>query len=358
MHPLSLVPAAFALAAAFAAAPAVSATFTTLSGEAPIVIAHRGASGYLPEHTLAAYELGALMGADYIEPDLVITADGVAVALHDLSLARTTNVEALFAPRNGGYNASEFTLAEIKTLTVEPVGTSSTTFPGFTPSSPDPFRVPTFREVLDLVNEFNAANGTDIGVYPEVKATSAALNRIVVEELIATGFGAPGAKAFIQSFDFNALREIALIQSELGTDIDQIALGFALEVGGELGLVLPPFSPPFSILPLSDIALFADGVGVSISSPALGAPFIALAHDLGLEVHAYTFNRADPDLAAEQLLPLFAIGLDGFFTNFPDSGVAAVARAAGATVVPLPASGLLLAGALGVVALVGRRRSA
>ncbi|MEX2519447.1 MAG: glycerophosphodiester phosphodiesterase family protein [Paracoccaceae bacterium] len=347
MKLLKLLPTALALLAG----PAFGATFNTLSGEAPIVIAHRGASGYLPEHTLEAYELGAFLGADYIEPDLVITSDGVAVALHDASLARTTNVESLFAPRNGGYSASEFTLAEIKTLTVEPVGSASTSYPGFTPGATDPFRVPTFREVLDLVNQYNATNGADIGVYPEVKANDPALNRIVVEELIATGFGDPGDKVFIQSFSFDTLRDIALIQEELGTDIAQVALGTALEVDDVFGLRVTSTT----LLPLDQIALFADGLGVSRSSPGMGAEFISAAHALGMLVHAYTFNIADLDAASAQIAPFIEAGLDGFFSNFPDSGVEAVSRA---SVVPLPATGLLLISAIAALGFARRRKAA
>ncbi|MCE8472649.1 hypothetical protein LZ189_27030, partial [Rhodovulum sulfidophilum] len=120
----------------FSTAPAGAASlYNTLDGNAPLIVAHRGASGYLPEHTLGGYELALEMGADVIEPDLQMTADGVLVAMHDATLARTTNVEALFAPRNGAYRVSDFTLAEIKSLTVEPTGaTASTDYPGFAPS--------------------------------------------------------------------------------------------------------------------------------------------------------------------------------------------------------------------------------
>ena len=101
----------------------------------PQVIAHRGASGYLPEHTLGGYELAIKMGADFIEPDLQISKDGALVAIHDDTLQRTTNVTSLFAQRNGGYKVADFTLAEIKTLTVLPTGTGKTSYPGFTPSA-------------------------------------------------------------------------------------------------------------------------------------------------------------------------------------------------------------------------------
>ncbi|MCO4093756.1 MAG: hypothetical protein HEQ37_05780 [Acidovorax sp.] len=117
----------------------VAAAATTNAPAQPQVIAHRGASGYLPEHTLGGYELAIRMGADFIEPDLQITKDGALVAIHDDTLTRTTNVAALFAQRNGGYKVSDFTLAEIKTLTVVPTSTGKTSYPGFTPSAASPF---------------------------------------------------------------------------------------------------------------------------------------------------------------------------------------------------------------------------
>lgn len=141
------------LAAAFVfGAVAVSADgFSTLDGDAPLVIAHRGASAYLPEHTLAGYELAIRMGADIVEPDVQLTSDGALVAMHDTELTHTTDVVSVFAPRNGGDKVSDFTLAEIRTLTVMPTSPASTGHPGFTPSGPDAFKVPTLREVLDLV---------------------------------------------------------------------------------------------------------------------------------------------------------------------------------------------------------------
>lgn len=343
-----------------AAMPAGAATFTTLSGAAPIVIAHRGASGYQPEHTLAAYELAARLGADYIEPDVVITSDGVAIALHDTSLARTTDVEARFAPRNGGYAAVDFTLAEIKTLTVDvapatPVGQSA--IPDFAPTLATPFAVPTLQEVVDLVTGYNAANGTDIGLYPELKTADPGLNRIIVTTLIDAGFSTAADKAYIQSFDLQTLRDVAVVQAELGSSIRQIALGAARVEDGVPKLIRSLTGGT----PLDEIASFADGVGPSLFARAdLGvgvtAEFVRLAHDLGLEVHPYTFNRADPKAAYAELKGYFDIGIDGFFTNYTDVARAAIARfEAGPAPVPLPATGLLLLAGLAGLGAVRRR---
>ena len=342
--------------------PAGAATFTTLSGAAPIVIAHRGASGYEPEHTLAAYELAARLGADYIEPDVVITSDGVAIALHDTSLNRTTDVEALFAPRGGGYEAANFTLAEIKTLTVDygpatPVSQSA--IPDFVPTSATPFAVPTLQEVVDLVTTYNADNGTDIGLYPELKTADPDLNRIIVGTLIDAGLSTAADKVYIQSFDLQTLRDVALVQAELGSDIRQIALG-AARVEDGIPMLIRSLTEG---TPLGEISAFVDGIGPSLFARAdLGvgvtSDFVRLAHGLGLEVHPYTFNEPDPEAAYAEFASYFNIGIDGFFTNYTDVARDAIARyEAMPAPVPLPASGLLiLAGIAGLGAF--RRRAA
>ncbi len=344
-----------------AAMPAGAATFNTLTGAAPIIIAHRGASGYQPEHTLAAYELAARLGADYIEPDVVITSDGVAIALHDTTLDRTTDVEALFGPRNGGYDAVDFTLAEIRTLTVDhapatPVNESA--IPDFVPTSATPYGVPTLQEVVDLVTGYNAANGTDIGLHPELKTADPALNRIIVSTLVEAGFSTAGDKVYIQSFDLQTLRDVAAVQAELGSTIRQVALG-AARVEDGVPMVICSLTGG---TPLGDIADFVDGVGPSLfANPDLGigvtSVFVGLAHDLGLEVHPYTFNEADPEAAYAAFVGYFDSGIDGFFTNYTDVARTSLARyEATPSPVPLPAPGLaLLVGVAGLVAIRRRR---
>lgn len=148
---------AFALALAASAVQASSVMpsglFRTLSGQAPVVIGHRGAAAYLPENSLGGYELAAAQGADYVETDVHLSADGVAIVMHDTTLNRTTNIEDLFAPRNDGYAVADFTAAEIATLTTDPTGPAGTTYPGFTPASLDPYKVPTFAAFLDTGSE-------------------------------------------------------------------------------------------------------------------------------------------------------------------------------------------------------------
>ena len=167
VHRTRLLPIALVL---LTIGTAAHAALPQLSGQAPIVIAHRGASGYLPEHTLGGYELAVKMGADHIEPDLQLTKDGHLVAMHDATLTRTTNVATLFVPRNGSYGVADFTLAEVKTLTVKPVGAAGTTYPGFTPVSGEPYRVPTFDEVIDLARSLGAITDREIGIYPRGQA--------------------------------------------------------------------------------------------------------------------------------------------------------------------------------------------
>jgi glycerophosphoryl diester phosphodiesterase len=343
-----------AAAVAACAGSADAAPFKTLTGAAPIVIAHRGASGYLPEHTLAAYELGIKLGAAYIEPDLQITRDGHLVAMHDVTLTRTTNVESLFAPRNGGYAVTEFTLAEIKSLTVEPFGPqASTAYPGFTPSVADPFKVPTFREVLDFLNASNAASGKNVGVYPEAKKPISPLQlQSVVSELKAAGFEDEADKVFIQSFSFQALRDLAGIQTDQGTDMLLVALG----TPGFNGTDFTLRETGVETLTLADIAGIADGVGVSYTNSGFSADFVAAAHALGLQVHAYTLRPLDQQQSDDLVARMIAAGVDGFFTDYTDRALASVIAQTPAPV-PLPAAGwLLIAGLGGLVAL--RRRAA
>ena len=226
----------------------------------PQVIAHRGASGYLPEHTLAGYELAIRMGADFIEPDLQMSKDGVLVAMHDDTLQRTTNIASLFAPRNGGYKVADFTLAEIKTLTVLPTGTGKTSYPGFTPSAADPFKVPTFQEVAGLVQAQSSAAGRRIGLYPEAKQAD-----LVMEDGIL--------KALAQK------------------DVASFSEG--------VGLVINAAAYPIT------------------------RDYIAQAHAAGLKVHGWTFAQADATLSAAEYRKYLDMGMDGMFANYPDLGVAA-----------------------------------
>lgn len=342
-----------ALAVLAAISPAGAATIKTLNGEKPVLIAHRGASGYLPEHTLAGYELGIKMGADYIEPDLQMTADGVAVVMHDGTLNRTTNVEALFAPRNGGYKVSDFTLAEIKTLTVEPTRTAGTEYPGFTPSMANPFQVPTFEEVLDWLSAKNAADGTQIGVYPESKTPyDAALNAEIIRAMQAHGYTDAADKVILQSFSFQAAAELDDLLDQNGMEAVIAQLGYATLQDGVFGV-----TSDGGFRTLEEIAGYADGLGMSLGG-ALGADFVSAAHDLGLAVHVWTFRPTSLDQAMAQMVPVLEWGVDGIFTDYADLG-RAVIDTTYPTAVPVPAAlPLALAGIGAIGALRLRRRAA
>ena len=340
----------FSLLAPFANA----ATFNTLSGEAPIVVAHRGASGYLPEETLGGYELALQMGADYIEPDVQMTKDGELVAIHDATLTRTTNVASLFAPRNGGYAVKDFTLEEIKTLTVVPTGALSnadSTYPGFTPSMADPYKVPTLAEVLDLLTEWNTANGTSVGVYPESKTPyNSAQNQKIVQTLVEKGYTSAEDKVILQSFVYASIVEMGEALEANGAEAQLAQLGGVQMVNGVYGV-----TGTDGFHTLEQIAAVADGVGVSYTG--ITEAFIAAAHELGLVVHAYTFRPLSEEQAFALIQPMIDWGLDGFFTDYTNFG-RAVVDANIVAPVPVPAALPLLLAGLGGLAVLRRRKAA
>jgi len=309
-----------------------------LDGAAPLVLAHRGASGYLPEHTLAGYELAVKLGADYIEPDLQLSKDGVLVAMHDDTLTRTTDAQTLF-PGRASYAVSEFTLAELKTMTVKPVGTASTTYPGFTPTSPDPFRIPTFQEVINLARSLSLGAGREVGIYPEAKQADPVMENKILETLIANGY--TGAdKVFIQSFSIDTIKSINDKQTLLGADFDLIVLSSSSTALVNYGL--------------GSLKSFADGVGVSITGAGMTESFVDLAHAAGLLVHGYTFSKTG-SAADVEYQKFFGWGVDGVFSNYSDLAVAS--RATFLAAIPEPESWVLMALGLGVLGAAARRRA-
>ena len=264
----------------------------------PIVIAHRGASGHRPEHTLAAYELGARMGADYIEPDLVSTRDGHLVARHENEISATTDVgeRPEFSERRAtktidgvtmdGWFAEDFTLAELKTLRVRE------RIPDLRPGNAEHdgrYEIPTFQEVIDLAARLS------VGIYPETKhptyhrSIGLPLEPALVDALRRNGLDHPGAKVFVQSFEPGNLR---LLRAELGVPLVQL-LGPRGD-GGPEGL--------------RAIAGYADAVGPAkahiVPRDAAGASrppttFVDDAHAARLLVHPYTFRRENTFLPAE-----------------------------------------------------------
>ncbi|MDR6155990.1 glycerophosphoryl diester phosphodiesterase [Acidovorax delafieldii] len=290
----------------------------------PQVIAHRGASGYLPEHTLGGYELAIRMGADFIEPDLQITKDGALVAIHDDTLNRTTNVATLFAQRNGGYKVSDFTLAEIKTLTVVPTGTGKASYPGFTPSSANAFAVPTFQEVVDLAKKQSSTAGREVGIYPEAKQADPAMEDGILKTLAANGYNAT-SKVFIQSFSDAMLRSLRTKQVAQNNKMPLILLGVATTAADGTARMGVTGATGVQALALKDVAAFTEGVGVLINNTTypVTKSFIDQAHAAGLKVHGWTFAQADAAPAAAEFRKYLDMGMDGMFANYPDLAVTA-----------------------------------
>jgi len=313
---------------ALAATPAIAKDSNKAN---KIVIAHRGASGYLPEHTLEAYAMAYTMGADYIEQDLVMTADGNLICLHDIHLERTTNVEEVFPDRargDGRWYAADFTLAEIKQLNVHERANADGTpaFPDRFRIDSKGFRVPTLVEVIEMVQELNRIRGRSVGIYPETKspafhdAEGLSLEEPLLAILAGYGYQGLDALVFIQSFDPTNLKEMRF---GLGTDLPLVQL-----ISGSSG-----FDWLVTEEGLDDIATYANGIGPSkrriedadgnsIDKNAL----VKGAHARGLVVHPYTF-RADslPDqyrnLEQELRRFYFTYGVDGLFTDHADRAV-------------------------------------
>lgn len=302
-------------------------------GAKPMIIAHRGASGYLPEHTLEAKAMAYAMGADYLEQDVVLTQDGVPIVVHDIILDAVTNVAEVFPGRaraDGHFYALDFTLAEIKRLKVhERVDPQSgqPAFPGRFPlEAVVGFQIPTLEEEIVMVQGLNRSTGRNVGIYLELKEPAfhqregKDIGPVVLELLSRYGYTRRADKVFVQCFDPVYLR---YLRQTLGTDLRLIQLLSS----SQAALVTPEA--------LDTIARYADGIGPSLSLvmsfDAQGRPrytdLVEQAHARGLAVHAYT-GRADalpPGVPSfEHLLEAAFVGagLDAIFTDHPDRAVA------------------------------------
>ncbi|MFC3551749.1 glycerophosphodiester phosphodiesterase family protein [Lysobacter cavernae] len=397
--------------AAFAKEPAVTDTPTRHSHRdhhGLIVIGHRGASGYRPEHTLEAYRLAIRQGADFIEPDLVATKDGVLIARHENEISGTTDVAARpeFANRRTtktidgvamtGWFTEDFTLAEIKTLRakerIPAVRPDNTRFDGM-------YQVPTFAEVVQLAKRYSRPDRV-IGIYPETKhptyfakegrrldgspiATS--LGRKLIETLVAEGFTDP-RRVYIQSFEFENLIELKKqVMPQAGVDLPLVQLyddiyeakpydvvynashgadlaalygGLTTQVEGRLGagtrygaLATEPVLMwmkanyatgigPWkgSLLPRSPLPAKVDANGdgqAELASQGTGLvhPMLGWALKAGLQVHPYTLRAEEsylaqtpdgiPQSVIAEAMQLYGLGVQGFFIDQPDQGVAA-----------------------------------
>lgn len=286
-----------------------------------LVIAHRGASGSRPEHTLESYKLAIEMGADCIEPDLVMTKDGVLIARHENELSDTTNVAEVFPSRKTkkmidgqevrGFFSEDLTLSEIQKLrTKERLPIRNQSFNG-------QFKVPAFSEVLELVRAESAARGREICIYPETKHSAyfrgigLPIEEPLIAELTKFGFNRPNAPIYIQSFESDNLKELRkttdfklvqlidepMSQRLIEGDADLVAIHqYASGIGPHKGLVL-----------------------------AGGKGFVERVQKFGLVIHPWT-HRAEPEFvlppfkgdADAEFRALYETGIDGIFSDNPE----------------------------------------
>lgn len=312
----------------------------------PIVIAHRGASGERPEHTLAAYDLAIQQGADVIEPDLVPTKDGVLVARHENEIGETTDVadHAEFAARRTtrtidgrtvtGWFTEDFTLAELKRLRARErlpkLRPGNTAYDGRE-------AIPTLQEVIDLTKRRSAELGRTIAIYPETKlptyfaSIGLGTDEPLVRALHAAGWSTADAPVFIQSFEVANLQRLSRM-----TRVRLIQLLDAS--GGPADGARPSYATMAMPDGLRGIAAYAWGIGPNKGMLSDGA-LVRDAHRAGLRVHPWTFRAENQFLAQPfrrgqdpagrgdlrgEIAAALRLGIDGFFTDFPAIGVAAV----------------------------------
>jgi glycerophosphoryl diester phosphodiesterase len=291
----------------------------------PLVIAHRGASGHLPEHTLEGYALAAELGADFIECDLVATKDGHLIARHEPNIVNSTDVadRPEFAARRRtmevdgrpeeGFFTSDFTLAEIRSLRArQTVAERPQGFNGR-------FGIPSFEDVVALAQRKSLELGRVIGVYPEIKhpghhrQLGLRLEARMVDSLERVGWSRRDAPVIIQSFEPASLKAL---RGMTRARLVQL-LGAQGDIASEAGL--------------REVAGYADGIGPSKGVVLRAGPeLIERAHRLRLQVHVYTFRNEARSLAPEhagnpvhEYLQFFALGADGVFSDFPETAVAA-----------------------------------
>jgi glycerophosphoryl diester phosphodiesterase len=348
----------------------------------PLVIGHRGASGYLPEHTLEGYALAVELGADFIEPDLVATKDGHLIARHEPNITNTTDVatRAEFASRRrtgvlvdgaaeDGWFAFDFTLAEIKTLRAKQA------FAERPQQFNGRFEIPTFEEVIALAKRKSREVGRTIGVYPETKHPTLhqrlglPLEGRLLHALTRAGWNYREAPVIIQSFEQKNLQDlrkrtrVRLVQLVDANDVNAdgsldytapFDRPYDWTVSGDPQLQSRTFGYFVTDAGLREVAGYADGIGpwkryivTTLADPEGTGPgeaalklappndLVERAHRAGLMVHTWTFRNEQRRLAGgrfpgnyggdpvQELLQFFALGVDGVFSDFPDTAVAA-----------------------------------
>ena len=308
-----------------------------------VVIAHRGACGYLPEHTLEAKAYAHALGAHFIEQDVVATRDNELVVLHDIHLDRVTDVSDKFPGRkrsDGRYYARDFDLAEIKTLTAtERRGDDDTiaVFPSRFPTGVGNFKVPTLREEVRLIQGLNKATGRVVGIYPEIKrpawhrSEGIDISPIVLQLLDDLGYRTKADPIYLQCFDATEVRRLRL---DLGCKLKLIQL-LAENSWGESET---DYDQLMTSEGLNSLASVVDGVGpwlahlvklAEVDGQPVSTGLVSAAHAAGLKVHPYTFRADQLAPGFENMTEMVAwfvetLGIDGLFTDFPDMALAAL----------------------------------
>ena len=307
----------------------------------PIVIAHRGASGYLPEHTLAAKAMAHAMGADFIEQDVVLSRDGVAIVLHDIYLDSTTNVAQCFPNRartDGRFYALDFDLQEIRQLRVHErthLDIDRNGLAVFTerfPEQPTLFHVPTLAEEIVMVAGLDRSRGQSTGLYIELKSPNwhrqegHDLSGAILQVLDETGYWNRPEQVFLQCFDDQTLCQL---RHDLKAPLPMIQLIGDNSWGEDSAVDYDYLRTPEG---LSYVASYAQGIGPFLSHIYLGktasgdvqlSKLVHLAQARGLLVHPYTLRRDELPEGIDNFTELLNIlihqaGVDGLFTDFPD----------------------------------------
>ena len=292
--------------------------FIVTAAAQPVTIAHRGASGYVPEHTREAKVMAHAMGAEFIEQDVVLSKDDVPVVLHDIHLDTTSDVATRFPDRkraDGRYYALDFTLAELRQLSMHERldhKTGKQAYPKRFPATTGGFRILTLDEELELIAGLNHSTSRVAGIYPEIKQPAwhrkegHDISPILLRVLAKHGYTSKEHACYLQCFE---LDEVKRLRGELGWKGRLIFL-----MGGK------------TKADLAEVAQIVDGIGPAISSIVSGTTVTDLtsrAHALGLEVHPYTLRVDDlPKGIAtpEELMRLLfdEAKVDALFTDFPD----------------------------------------
>ncbi len=314
------------------------------SAPSKVVVAHRGASAYLPEHTLQGAAMAYAMGASFQEQDVVMTKDDQLIVWHDLTLDRNSDVRHKFPGRareDGRHYVIDFTLQELRTLRVtegyrlDDNGQEQQIYPERFPLWQGSFQIHTFAEQLELIHGLNRSTGRDVGIYPELKspafhhAHGKDIGMAVLSELKRFGYTSKDSNVYVQTFEFDELKRVKeQVQPALGIELKLVQLMGDDE--DDYGWMLKPGG-------MQELAKFADGIGPekgmiisgdSTPENIMISTLVSDAHQAGMQVHPYTF-RADagqvPAYARDfdHLLELFYVnaGVDGVFTDFPDKAV-------------------------------------